>query len=407
MITTIIFYTLICGLLIWGLKFSGVGKFHENFFSLDVSKALQGFAALCIIFHHISQQGAFRQTKTLGIFPEIGFLFVGVFFFCSGFGLIKSIKTKPGYLDHFLKKRVLPLVIAYYIMNVVYILSNIIHKVPLHTGDWILGILGLSLLNSFSWYIIAIVLLYLVFNFVFKKVKSQKNRLLIMFLVVVLQGVFCMVWGHFAWWTSLFDGQKWWLSEEGMATAKWWMRPMALLFQGEWWANSTVAFFVGMLVSTHEESFNEWLKKKWLLKFVALTLITAALICLGFYVMYNVSYWTEFSTGEIGIPNKLICFTAQFFEVSSVVLWLYMFLMKVRTLNPVLAFLGKHTLEIYLMQLLAIRICQPLIQTKEKEALFWNGNWNLALNATLIIALTMLFAVIYKWALTQVNKRIK
>ena len=123
-------YALILALFIWGGKFAGFKKdhFHEDSSSLDSMKSLRGFAAIGVILHHISQEQAFQWANNFGakpgelsIFVNAGYLFVAIFFFCSGFGLIKSLETKPDYMNCFLKKRVLKtLVIPYYVSIVIY-----------------------------------------------------------------------------------------------------------------------------------------------------------------------------------------------------------------------------------------------------------------------------------------------
>ena len=49
-------------------------------------------------------------TNTISFFREIGILFVGVFFFTSGYGLHRSFSTKPDYLKGFFKRRIFPIV---------------------------------------------------------------------------------------------------------------------------------------------------------------------------------------------------------------------------------------------------------------------------------------------------------
>ena len=105
-------YLLILLLLLWGGKFAGFKKedFHEDSASLDSFISLRGFAAIGVILHHISQENAFQwagggygKPGELSIFVNAGFLFVSIFFFCSGYGLIKSLETKPDYFNGFIK----------------------------------------------------------------------------------------------------------------------------------------------------------------------------------------------------------------------------------------------------------------------------------------------------------------
>ena len=57
----------------------------------------------------------------LDFFLQLGYLFVSVFFFCSGLGLYKSFRTKPDYLKGFFRRRVLPIVIAFYLSEWIYL----------------------------------------------------------------------------------------------------------------------------------------------------------------------------------------------------------------------------------------------------------------------------------------------
>ena len=92
-------------MLLWGAKVSGIGKWNEDVLSLEQSKAFQGFLAVCIMLHHVSQKtcASWLQPKTriqhgLGFFVPMGFLFVSVFLFFNGYGVYKSFHTKDNYL---------------------------------------------------------------------------------------------------------------------------------------------------------------------------------------------------------------------------------------------------------------------------------------------------------------------
>ena len=100
-------YPLLVVVLLWGAKPFGRGKWNEEAFSLRQMKALQGFFAICIMLHHIGQKTCASWLEDALIIPgleffvPIGYLFVSMFFFCSGYGLYKSIQTKPNYLKGF------------------------------------------------------------------------------------------------------------------------------------------------------------------------------------------------------------------------------------------------------------------------------------------------------------------
>ena len=96
----LLYYPILIFILLWGMKISKKDEFHDGFLSLSQTKSLQGFAAIGIVFHHIGQNTcapwlAPEQTiHGLEPFVPIGYLLVAIFFFCSGYGLMKSFNTK-------------------------------------------------------------------------------------------------------------------------------------------------------------------------------------------------------------------------------------------------------------------------------------------------------------------------
>ena len=93
------------------------GEWNDEALSITQTKALQGFLALCVVFHHCAQKVFFESWGSdfkfsgLEVMALIGFAFVGYFFFCSGYGLYQSCQRKPNYLDGFPRRRALPLLL--------------------------------------------------------------------------------------------------------------------------------------------------------------------------------------------------------------------------------------------------------------------------------------------------------
>ena len=94
----------------------------ECSFSFTETLSLRGVCALLIMLHHISQYLTTGvpdsiPVRVLAEFTSWGIPVVGIFFFMSGFGLIKSyIRKKDAYIDGFLQHRlgriVLPCVLC-------------------------------------------------------------------------------------------------------------------------------------------------------------------------------------------------------------------------------------------------------------------------------------------------------
>jgi hypothetical protein len=287
-------YALLIVLILFGCKFAWrKNEFNDDFLSLDVTKSLRGLAAIGVILHHISQESAFQKVKELSPFVNAGFYFVAIFFFCSGFGLIKSLKSKENYLDGFLKNRVLKtIIVPFYVCVLIYGIYKLIIGVKMPVAHWITNLLGLTLMNDYAWYPIVLAILYIAFYFIFKYVKNRKLCFALMFLVIFAQGVFFAVTGHFAWWAG---EPNWWLQPNGWANAQWWMQQKIMWFFGEWWVNSSIAFFIGMIYANFEEKIVAWFKKGYWIKLLALLVLWMIFNFVSGMAQWKLGYWSEYS----------------------------------------------------------------------------------------------------------------
>ena len=108
-------YPALLACVFYGIRFPIAKTCHETPFGSIQTKAVCGILSVCIILHHLSQKAAIQLPAkdpariALEPFREIGYLFVAYFFFCSGFGLFKSLssvkKFTPKIVFSFLLKR--------------------------------------------------------------------------------------------------------------------------------------------------------------------------------------------------------------------------------------------------------------------------------------------------------------
>ena len=393
-------YALVVLLLLWGGKLArGKGTFHEDSTSLEVTKSLRGFAALGVILHHISQEQAFQMLGksygkgALGIFVNAGFFFVAIFFFCSGFGLIKSLETKENYLEGFLKKRVFKaILIPFYVNAILFGLFRFASGEKLPLSQWIAGLLGLTLLNYYAWYPVVLTLLYIVFFFIFKYVKNRKICFTLMFAVIFLQGVFFCFNGHFAWWAG---EPNWWVVPGALQNAVWWKQPGVIWFFGEWWVNSSIAFFIGMVFAANEEKIRDWFKKLYLLKLLCCIVLLVAFCMLSDFLQKKFGYWTEWAGNGPGILNKFICYLGQLPQVTMFVITLFAVMLVYHAENPVSHFFGGISYETYMMNLAAITVFRFLIYNG-RSPLYKGGNYNLVLYEVCVIVSTIVLALLFK-----------
>lgn len=351
-----------------GSKFPGFGKnkFNDDFLSLESMKSLRGLAAMGVILHHISQEQAFKDAEALSFFVNLGPQLVSIFFFCSGYGLLKSLDTKEDYLKGFMKKRVLLGIVLPYYVNIVLMGGfYLIVGQKFEPAQWVTNFLGLTMMNPYAWFPVVLALLYITFYLVFKNVKRREIGIFIMLFAIIAQGLlFCHI-GHFAWWAGE-DG--WWF--KGLAFAPWWKGEKITWFHGEWWVNSSIGFLVGMVFAFKEEKIVGIFKKNYELK-----LLLALILCEVFNIFsktmqMGIGYYTEWQPGVgAGIADKIITYTSTIPQIISVDVVIFIVMMKYLVRNPITRFFGKYSLDTYLMNFIPINVFGFLLYGKASKTI--------------------------------------
>lgn len=389
--------TTVTGVLFWllilaGSSFAGFSRCYEDSTSLEATMPIRGIAALGVIFHHISQNGDFQKLHLMSPFVNAGFLFVAVFMFFSGYGLIKSLDAKPGYLKGFFSRRLPVILVPYYVSILFCIIWRLIEHASYTPLQWLSYALGVAMINEYAWYPITLLFLYLAFYFCVGKIKNRNLSLILVLLFIVFLGAVFAVNGHFAWW---YGKKNWWLSFN--PNPKWWTAQKVFWFSGEWWVNSAIAFWVGLFVASKERAVRKFFKRLYWLWLAVLAGLVWAASVLNSFMQGKFGYWTEYSGMGPGICNKFITFLGQLPYVALFALLLYVLLMKVKTSNPVTRFLGKISYETYMMNFLAINIASKSYPALIGKEMYF----------VLVVALTMILALVYRAVNQGVLKLIK
>lgn len=403
-------YFVLLVLLAWGGKFATKKNtkdgFHDDFMSLEVTKSLRGLAAIGVILHHISQEELFNRCKELSIFENAGYFFVAIFFFCSGYGLIKNLDTKPGYMNGFLKKRLPVIIVPYYVSALFYFIYRFfICKEQMPPAQIVTGLLGLTMMNEYAWYPVTLLLLYLAFYILFRKDtgKGRTPKLFIMFIFILLLGMAFCVNGHFAWWAKKGLWWKMGAFDEG----KWWMHEKVLLFSGEWWVNSSIAFLVGLIFANSEQSILSFMKKLYPIKLLATVVLFIGAYKLSEFARGKFGYWTiEWNPSAKGldIDKKIITLLCQMPEVILFVILLYVIMMKFHTGNPVTRFFGKVSLDTYLMNLMAITMFRGMLLNKAGQIKMVPYHTNCIYFLLCVFAATIILGLIFKFVCDMIMK---
>ena len=322
-----LFYFLLGMLIFFGAQYAGRGKWNEEYTSLRQTKVLEGIMIFFIALHHMAQKTCapwhprIYTVHGLDVFVQVGYLFVGVFFFCSGLGLYRSLHSKPDYLKGFCRRRIMPLVIAFYLSEFIYTAVRLAmgQKMDAKTVVWYLS--GLHMANFNAWYLIVIPFFYLVFRAAFRRCKREGTAIFLVFLFTIGYTVL----------GAFIDHQD-----------DWWM-------QGEWWYNSILLFPMGLLFGKYERRATEFFKRGYLFWLVLSFAAAVILFYLSEWVNNGIWGYYDARYSPMKVPHRLMSAGLQWLVALAYTAFCFLLMMKVKLGNKALAWLGSVTLSFYLM----------------------------------------------------------
>lgn len=178
-------------LILWTL-FIIMGKPSDSTgFTIDNTLPLRGLLAVLIIVHHTSQRLTYISIDTswcryLYQFNTWGYLIVSVFFFLTGYGLMKSyMKKKEIYLADFIRKRITKIITPFAISIIIYNVANAIVSGNVINISFEAWKQDCPLLPN-SWYVMAIIIFYMAFYIFAKTVRQEWRIILCLFLFTLI-----------------------------------------------------------------------------------------------------------------------------------------------------------------------------------------------------------------------------
>lgn len=290
--------------------------FNSNNDVLDKynSNKIKGLLAILIIMHHLSIY--IKDVILFKILTIIGIIAVSAFFFYSGYGLMTSYLKKESYIKDFLNKRIMKIVIPYIIAIMFTGLAYLLTR-QLTPRKIFNSLVEGEPIVRFSWYVLAIIILYVVFYLSAKFLKRKKMINIAVFGGTIL---YCIVVNN-------------------------------VLGFNNWWVNSCFAFFIGIFWASYKERYTITLKDKNKIIRYAIILLIILFVIIGFQfftseyaamdIINNTDLADDIMRQPIPVINmNIICIVLLFM--------LFNILEKVRLNDKVFTFLGNISFEIYL-----------------------------------------------------------
>lgn len=250
---------------------------------------LRGIAAISIMFAHYVIYGM-RETDSFSgpiiIMQWAGGLGVGLFFFCSGYGLMSTTinhKIDFGWLKH----RFINVLPTYWTLNVFLLLLR-----KNECENIILSILGIE---NPAWFIVEIMIIYMLFYIAFHV--GTKYRILNMAVLLFIMSVIFLV----------------------------------LNFEARWY-NTNFIFIIGMLCSKYKEKIILYLYHNFYLKLLG-SLFLFGIFALAFIATRGTMVGNLMKIISDGLLNVV------FIQI----------IMKIKLNSPLIIYMGKNSLQLYVI----------------------------------------------------------
>ena len=296
---------------LYKIKFAGK-DFFDDYISKDQTNAINGLFVVLVFLRHFKTyieidagDMIFGKVDTL-----LGQLIVVSFLFYSGYGIMVSInRNERGYITGFLFRRFFKVWYHFALAIVLFIIANIIIGQSYSIKDTVLAFTAWKSIGNSAWYVFAVLCLYM---FVFVSFEMFGNhRYVSMIVIILLCAVYIVV--------------------------------LHMLDRHNYWYNTIFTFPAGMLYGMHRETAERIIQRS---NAVYAIVLIYGVMLLGFLFIHR---------------SQLVVYElmALLFAIVLVVTT-----MKVKINNAALAFLGKYTFEIYILQRIPMLIFSKMMGNK-------------------------------------------
>ncbi len=319
-----------------------------NYLEQDNTIYLRGICAIFVVLHHISQYINTGNFSNYLIF--MGRYAVGVFFFLSGYALLTQLNKSKNYLKNFFVKRVLSLVIPYLIFSIIYYTS---YKLRVDLNYSIFEIAKnfpkYDVVVANGWFMISIIVAYLSFYCSFRLIKNKDIALIT---TIILFGLYNYL-----------------MFKEGYKIH---------------WYDAILTFPLGLVWARFKSQIDNILYRY--SKFIIL------LGLINLFIWHNHAIWID----KLGITRDIIKVGIMNITVCSFVVFVMLLLVKLNIKNPIFKWIGKYSLELYLIHGLFIQLFKPKYSSHLTDFIF----------GIKVISFSIVCAVILSYLVKFITKKI-
>lgn len=300
----IIYGMVLVVLCLHGIKFA---KYHSNYMDIRQTQSIKGIFTAIILLSHTKQYIMPQlplDNLVVSVVGYIGQLMVAVFFFYSGYGIIKAYREKENYINSFFRKRIVKTLVQYDIALLFFLpLPSLIGTV-LPWYDYALCWIGWTSLGNTNWFLFVMLCLYALTGIVFLAVTNRFRSKRILVIATAVSAASVALW--------IF---------------------LRLCGKQAWWYNTLLCYPFGMWFAVYKDRFDKVVENGYSRAVLSVFALT------GFIYLY-------FMPGSISysICACLFCLVIVLLNT-----W-------VKIENPVLLWLGKHSFTIYIMQRLPMEL---------------------------------------------------
>ena len=287
--------------------------YFKDYLSIENCKKIKGISCIMVLVSHLCLELPapinIYNDFIRHILSKIGILSVCIFFFISGYGMMKQYQVKKDYLKSFLSKRVCTILIPYLITIILYTLYfNILNQ-------------NLSFFeiieNSNTWYCVVITIMYILFYIFSKLFKTHYEKVICSFFIC------CSLWILIAYYFNL----------------------------GIHWYHSCYSIVFGLLYSVKEEKILKVFHKNYKKSLIGIN---------SFFTIFFITSFLILRIKKVPGITGLISLTCNQFGGILFVLLILLIIQKIKSNSNILTFLGKYSYEIYMIHGLFILIFKDI-----------------------------------------------